>query len=403
MRWNAKEWLNLFTVASSTVHAGDQSAMDTIRQLRKEVFHTTMEALANGLYETPTGKQVTLTNVNEIVKKASIYQTPLDVNGIGEAQGETAVIVENIDCLLAAQRLLIQGYHPAVLNMANRRTPGGGVRGGAGAQEETLCRRTALYPTLLQFQTTPAPNAYPLDCNYGGIYSPQVPVLRAPESKGYEWLETPFITSFISVAGINRPDLTPSGYLTPPMVTGTKHKIRTIFRLGLLHHHDALVLGALGCGAFRNPPDHMAQLFKEVMAEPEFKNKFKLLFFAIIEDHNSRHTHNPLGNFLPFQQCFSHNQAIKEPIESLRERENQQILESLANVIKLVNEKCARCNSMYGCMGCEFDSLAGPFIPPIADAFLSFAQRHPPSLPHLKVLHQKLHSHVVKREEKFKE
>lgn len=46
-----------------------------------------------------------------------------------------------------------------------------------------------------------------------------------------------------------------------------KNKIRTIFRIGLIHGHDSLVLGALGCGAFRNPPRHVARLFHEVMDE----------------------------------------------------------------------------------------------------------------------------------------
>ena len=80
--------------------------------------------------------------------------------------------------------------------------------------------------------------------------------------------------------------------------------MRTIFRIGLLHHHDSLVLGALGCGAFRNPPAHIARLFHAVMEEEEFKNKYKLLVFAILDDHNARLKHNPDGNFLPFVREF---------------------------------------------------------------------------------------------------
>ena len=88
------------------------------------------------------------------------------------------------------------------------------------------------------------------------------------------------------------------------MIEPVKNKMRTIFRIGLLHHHYSLVLGALGYGAFRNPPAHIARLFHEVMEEEEFKNKYKLLGFAILDDHNVRLKHNPDGNFLPFVREF---------------------------------------------------------------------------------------------------
>ena len=47
-----------------------------------------------------------------------------------------------------AHDILSAGKKVAVLNMANAFKPGGGFRGGAGAQEETLHRRTDLYRLL---------------------------------------------------------------------------------------------------------------------------------------------------------------------------------------------------------------------------------------------------------------
>jgi uncharacterized protein (TIGR02452 family) len=183
---------------------------------------------------------------------------------------------------------------------------------GAGAQEENLFRRSNLFQSLYQF----APFAgeyglrksnyqYPLDRNFGGIYTPDAIVFRGTEQDGYPLLDTPYRMSFIAVAGINRPTLESPERISSDLVEPVKNKIRTIFRIGLLHGHDSLVLGALGCGAFRNPPSHIARLFHEVMEEPEFKNKYRLLLFAILDDHNARLKHNPDGNFLPFVREFS--------------------------------------------------------------------------------------------------
>lgn len=73
--------------------------------------------------------------------------------------------------------------------------------------------------------------------------------------------------SFIAVAGTNRPTLASPEQIVPQLIEPVKKKMRTIFRIGLLHHHNSLVLRGLGCGAFRNPPAHIARLFHEVMVE----------------------------------------------------------------------------------------------------------------------------------------
>jgi uncharacterized protein (TIGR02452 family) len=88
-------------------------------------------------------------------------------------------------------------------------------------------------------------------------------------------------------------------------VEPTKTKIRTILRIVGKYKHDCLVLGAFGCGAFANPPNHMAELFREVLFEKEFISKFKLIIFSIFEDHNSKKGHNPDGNVLPFLEVFN--------------------------------------------------------------------------------------------------
>jgi uncharacterized protein (TIGR02452 family) len=196
--------------------------------------------------------------------------------------------------------------------MASRQNPGGGVLNGAGAQEENLFRRTNLFLSMYQFAPYAAEYGlvrsryqYPLDRNFGGIYTPDACVFRGLEKDGYPLLDEIFQLSFIAVPAMNRPNLDYNGNIVPSLIKGIKNKMRTIFRIGLRKEHDSLVLGAWGCGAFRNPPSHIARLFHEVLEENEFKNMYRKIVFAILEDHNSRKEHNREGNLIPFQREFS--------------------------------------------------------------------------------------------------
>ena len=312
MIWNPKQWKRQFEQLTAQ-HDSKQKeeARILLRSMRVEVFKHTTFLVQQGYYTNGKNQKIDLTDVQGMVLNTKFYHSPCSVHHIPIINGETIVKVENIDCLLASEKLLKEGYHPAVLNMASRRNPGGGVQIGAGAQEENLFRRSNLFQSLSQF----APFAdkyglrsskyqYPVDRNFGGIYTPDATVFRGTEQDGYPLLDEPYRMSFVSVAGINRPALESPERIAPELIAPVKNKIRTIFRIVLLHGHDSLVLGALGCGAFRNPPSHIARLFHEVMEEPEFKNKYRLLLFAILDDHNARLKHNPDGNYLPFVREF---------------------------------------------------------------------------------------------------
>ena len=312
MIWNSKQWKEQFELLSAQRNAKQkEEAIFLLRNMRADVFKHTVFLLQQGYYYNQKQSKVSFPDSKIMISGTRFYDKPETTFHIPTINSNTIIKVENVDCLLAAEKLLKEGYHPAVLNMASRQNPGGGVQTGAGAQEENLFRRTNLFQSLFQF----VPYAekygvrksrlqYPLDKNFGGIYTPDAIVFRGTEQDGYPLLDTPYRMSFIAVAGINRPTLESPERISSDLVEPVKNKIRTIFRIGLLHGHDSLVLGALGCGAFRNPPSHIAHLFHEVMEEPEFKNKYRLLLFAILDDHNARLKHNPDGNFLPFVREF---------------------------------------------------------------------------------------------------
>ena len=108
----------------------------------------------------------------------------------------------------------------------------------------------------------------------------------------------------ISVAALSGPRIGADGMMMPAEASITLDKMRTIFRIGVDHGHDSLVLSAMGCGAFANPPAHIAKLFHQVIEEPEFKGRFRLIDFAILDGYRTGLRHNPEGNLLPFQREF---------------------------------------------------------------------------------------------------
>lgn len=282
-----------------------------IRHLRVEEYTDTISIVNQGFYLTEDGTKVIIDGSDQMARDTRFYSKEFSVNDI-KPQWETVISVENIDCLKEGERLVGEGYNPAVLNMASRRNPGGGVTTGSGAQEETIFRRTNLFRSLYQFASyasrygiKQSKNQYPLDRNFGGIYSPNATLFREGETDNYKLMDKPCKLSFISVAGINRPDLDEQGMIADYLIETVKNKMRTILRIGLSNGHDSLVLGALGCGAFCNPPRHVARLFHEVIGEKEFAGKYRLIVFAILEDSNSHRSHNREGNYKPFAEEFA--------------------------------------------------------------------------------------------------
>ena len=309
---SSSDFLDEYREINEKIKAGYVLYYSELKELRVKEYKNTIKIAGKGSYTTETGEYITMNNINKVITDSCFYYEEFSVDTIEQIQGTTTIEVVKADCMEEGIRLLDLGYNPAILNMANRHNPGGGVINGAGAQEETIFRRTNLFLSLYQYASyaeryglLKSEHQYPMDRNFGGIYSPKVSIFRECEANGYKLMSQPREVSFISVAGINHPELDNNGMIIPPLVNVTKNKIRTILRIGLQHDHDSLVLGALGCGAFRNPPRHIAKLFHEVIEEQEFKNKYKYIVFAILEDHNSHKEHNKEGNFRPFKEEFT--------------------------------------------------------------------------------------------------
>ena len=283
------------------------------KQKNADIFRETTRLIKAGGYTTPSGKQIQF-DFTRMLQQGKCFQQEIPAISASLVEGGTKVIVECNDCLVAAGRLVNEGYNPVLLNFASAGHPGGGVESGARAQEETICRRSTLTRSIYSFDAKyasrygyalQAGEHYPIVSEFSVVYSPAVTVFR--EGIDCLLMEDPYDVAVVTCAALNLNGkypikLTPDGHMPQTAIDITRNKIQTVFRIGLTYGHDCLVLGAFGCGAVRNPRSEMARLFHEVMEEPEFKDKFRLITFSIIEDHNSKN-----ANLIAFRNEFVDN------------------------------------------------------------------------------------------------
>ncbi|KAF2018508.1 hypothetical protein BU24DRAFT_345739 [Aaosphaeria arxii CBS 175.79] len=174
----------------------------------------------------------------------------------------------------------------AVLNLASELHPGGGWLNGALAQEEALCYRSSLSLAL-------SPRFYPIPC-LSLLYTPHCILIRTAmgPGSGHQLLypsttaESLPVTSVISVAALRRPEITAAGgFASVADVDTTKEKIRIVLRIAAMKQHRKIVLGAMGCGAFMNPPQEVANCFADVLRENEFRGGWwEDVIFAVLDN-----------------------------------------------------------------------------------------------------------------------
>lgn len=329
-RWKTQPWMLQFD------QAGEQSAQQrktdpgqSLRHLlRKTVMIATIGACRDGQYQLDQDSGVggQFSNTSRSVRidskppRASYaisagYEFKCPAS-LARPYHRTDVRVDLADCLEVVQRLQGEGFRPLMLNMANATHPGGGYLRGDGAQEETVFRRSNYYAALdstLEVRSPPTEHGtgekinkaplYPMSL-LGAIYTPDVCVFRGTEATGYPFLPDPFYVDCIAVAAIRDPPTTTlpgeggepeRSWLTPDAESCMRAKIVTLFHVALAERHDSLVLSALGCGAFHNPPHHVALIFCSVIEQ--FQGWFKHITFAILDDHNASRQGGNVGPF----------------------------------------------------------------------------------------------------------
>ncbi len=168
----------------------------------------------------------------------------------------------------------------AVLNYANNHSIGGAPF-SAGAQEESLCRCSTLLPCLEAMRKPfyqlhrQMYMAHELDYlgNDDLIYTPDVVVFKTDERTNPvypqmmcrdEWYKVNVITC--AAPQLNKAADLPNNYEQI-----IRSRIKKILDVASMEGNEVVILGAWGCGAFKNPIEIVARIFVELVKNYDFE------------------------------------------------------------------------------------------------------------------------------------
>lgn len=241
-----------------------------------------VQILTDGGYVAPSGRAVKLGAEVERARRSTVSYPPTKAPPAPVTGGKTLRLeAVNGSSLAAAKRLVDEGCAPAVLNFASAKHPGGGFRTGARAQEESLCRASALFACLEGDPMYSHHEAHrdPLYTSWA-IYSPLVPVFRGDD---HALLEVPWRAAFITAAAPNaKVVLERQPGRRGEVSRALEERVRRVLAIAAGHGHEALVLGAWGCGVFGNEPAEVAQLFDEAL-RGAYAGRFSRVVFAVLD------------------------------------------------------------------------------------------------------------------------
>lgn len=270
----------------------------TSRSNRRVIANQTVEILESGAYEF-AGQTISIQpHLARAVAGTKLYRPDAGQQLAAEltppaSPQATQFRVDNCTTFAAVRRLLAEGTSdPVCLNFASAKNPGGGFLGGSQAQEECLARASALYATLLTALPYYEANRAQRSSLYTDhlIYSPQVPVFRDDDD---QLLAEPYATSIITSPAVNAGAVATNqpheiAQIEPVM----RERLAHVLSVAIAHGHDAIVLGAWGCGVFRNDPAHVAQWMHEALTQDRrFVGAFACVDFAVLDFTEGQRTY----------------------------------------------------------------------------------------------------------------
>lgn len=283
--------------------------MNNNRNKRARIAQQTLDIIEQGFYISESGCKINLDQaIQSSLTKTKLYtldKLGTTLKDVGEKiktlNYATSIIVENCTSMEAATKLQYLNARLGCLNFASAKNPGGGFLGGAQAQEESLTRASTLYPTLMKyFSEMYEYNRSRNTCLYSDymICSPDVIFFRDDDDK---LLDQPYATDIITSPAVNIGAIMKNKpeelkYVENVMLERIDKILAVFVEQGITN----IILGAWGCGVFKNDPNHIARYFAHYLkGEGKYSKCFENIFFAVYDRSKS------LENISAFSKIFA--------------------------------------------------------------------------------------------------
>ncbi|MEM7345257.1 MAG: TIGR02452 family protein [Chloroflexota bacterium] len=263
----------------------------------KNIAQETLQILNSGSYTNSEGATVDFLPQQQAAVNGTVLYTPAQADNLlgypdSCAGSSPAIEVTDETTQVAAKRLAqAEGRSDVVLlNYASARNPGGGFINGAKAQEEDLVRCSGLYPCLLTQPAYYEYNRRQKSLLYSDhiIYAPNVPWFR---THSQDLLAQIFLASVITAPAPNAGEVLRRDANAWPEIEATlRHRAGLVLAIARDKGHRTLLLGAWGCGVFRNQPAMVADAFGTWLTSPEFTGCFDRVVFAVYDPTKQQET-----------------------------------------------------------------------------------------------------------------
>lgn len=204
-------------------------------------------------------------------------------------------------------------YNVGVLNFASFTHPGGMFLQGSSAQEESLCHNSILFNVIKEYKKSYYDNNSG-SLNRGtytscGLYSNNV-LFFGKDKKGNINYDKTLRADVITLAApnlsylykINRVDYPKNIELVN---TALRNRIFALLYQFAINNCDIIVLGAYGCGVFKNNPRQVVEIFIEQLEL--FRGFFKYIYFPIPDTSNAKVFDNVFYNNYQLNKRFANN------------------------------------------------------------------------------------------------